>query len=77
MKVGNVDMGLCGVDQQSRLPAASQAQERREGVDGFGNLRTTRATLSEEAASPHACSMCHVPNGPIYLACCATKLSAV
>lgn len=42
-----------------------QAQESRQGVGCFGNLPTTRETLSEEAASPHACSMHHIPKGPI------------
>lgn len=65
MKVGNLDTGLCGVGQQSRFPAALQAQERREGIGCFGNLPTTRETLSEEAASPYACSVCHIPNDPI------------
>jgi len=60
-----LDMGLCGMGQESRLPAAPQAQESKEGVGCFGNLPTTCETSSEEAASPHACSMHHVPNGPI------------
>lgn len=53
-------LGHCEVGQQSWLPEAIQVQESWEGVHRIGNLTTT-----QEAASPHVCSVvCHVPNDP-------------
>lgn len=66
MKVsGLAGPGVLWSGSATQVTCSPLAQESGEGVGCFGNLPTTCETLSQEAASPHAGSMHHVPNGPV------------